>query len=188
MLLELLIAGQLQTYTPQPEPEVRQETETVQIIDIEEVAEVPPELTLKEKIKSNYYKCNTDTHYIRADNAKCLAKPVYTSYAKKRSTGRQNSSRAYSGYYYQCAGWVASKRYVPAGWGNASNWRSAAQRAGWTISGRPVAGAIGWRGNHVVYVERVNGNGTVRISERNYDWKNSIRTITVPISKYTYLY
>lgn len=32
-------------------------------------------LSLAEKIKSNYYKCNLDTEYIRKDNARCIKKP-----------------------------------------------------------------------------------------------------------------
>lgn len=87
----------------------------------------------------------------------------------------------------QCTSWVASHRYVPAGWGDASNWKYAASAAGWTVSAKPVAGAIGWTYGHVVFVVSV-GNGVVRISEQNWDWNSGIRTITVPSSKYTYLY
>lgn len=94
-----------------------------------------------------------------------------------------------SGWYYagQCTAWVASKRYVPDGWGNATDWKWHAQQEGWTVSSVPVAGAIGWTYGHVVYVESV-GSGVVTISEQNYDWNGSIRTITVPVGKYTYLY
>lgn len=87
----------------------------------------------------------------------------------------------------QCTAWVASHRYVPNGWGDATNWKSAAKRAGWTISATPVPGAIGWTYGHVVLVVSVS-DGKVVISEANYDWHGSIRTITVPTSKYTYLY
>lgn len=193
MILELLIAGHLNTYLPKPEPEVRQETQIVQVIEIEETEpSPPPEPTLEEKIKNNYYQCDTNTHFIRADTAECMLKPTNTPVAPQTPFVRpqnasQRTSGTQSGQYYQCAGWVASKRYVPAGWGNATNWKNAATRAGWTISKTPVAGAIGWRPGHVVYVEAVHGN-TVTISERNYDWKNSVRTITIPTSTYTYLY
>lgn len=101
----------------------------------------------------------------------------------------QNSSdTAPSGWYPvgQCTHYVWSRRPVP-GWGNATSWLYEAKQAGWTISDKPIAGAIGWTYGHVVYVESVQGS-TVTISEANYDWRGSIRTITVPTSKYTYLY
>lgn len=191
MLLELLIAGHLNTFIP-PEPEVKPETAIVQVIKTEEVPappEAPPEPSLEEKIKNNYYQCDTNTHFIRADTAECKLKPTNTPITSKTRVGpSRNTPQAKRGHYYQCAGWVANKRYVPIGWGNASNWKNAATRAGWTISRLPIAGAIGWVPGHVVYVEAVHNNGTVTISEQNYDWKNSIRTITVPVSKYVYLY
>jgi surface antigen len=76
---------------------------------------------------------------------------------------------------------------VPNNWGNASSWYSSAQAAGWTTSSEPVAGAVGWSSGHVVYSERVEGN-KVLISEQNYDWNSSIRTIWVDSSKYIWIY
>lgn len=98
-------------------------------------------------------------------------------------------STGLNGYYSgQCTAWVASKRHVPPGWGNASDWRDSAIAAGWVVSDIPVAGAIGWTPGHVVYVEAVNLDGTVTISEQNYDWNSGIRTVTVSVNKYTYIY
>jgi len=161
--------------------------------------ETPPaivkvvEPTLAQKIESNYYKCNTDIQWIRADNAQCLDKTPNTTQEPTRqaqSTVRtpQNGSVGLNGYELgQCTGWVASHRYVPAGWGNASSWKQGAINAGWTVSNTPVVGAIAWRYGHVAYVIGV-GSGTVTISEQNYDWHSGIRTIDVPTSSYIYLY
>ena len=92
------------------------------------------------------------------------------------------------GYYPagQCTNLVWSKRPVPA-WGNATEWKWQAKRAGWTVSNKPVKRAIGWTYGHVVFILSVHGK-TVTIVEANYDMNGSIRTITVPTSKYTYLY
>lgn len=106
--------------------------------------------------------------------------------SQTHSGGAENSLNGYTPG--QCTAFVASKRYVPPGWGNASNWRNAAIGAGWIASSSPVAGAIGWTSGHVVYVESVNGDGTVTISEQNYDWNSGIRTATFPVGKYVYLY
>ena len=103
-------------------------------------------------------------------------------------TGAFAPSQGLNGYYAgQCTAWVASKRHVPAGWGDASNWKQSAINAGWTVSARPVAGAIAWRWGHVAYVEAVNGN-KVLISEQNYDWNSGIRSIWIDYTDYEYLY
>jgi LysM repeat protein len=100
----------------------------------------------------------------------------------------QSGSTGLNGYEFgQCTGFVASKRFVPSGWGNATTWKQGAINAGWTVSNTPVAGAIAWTYGHVAYVESV-GDGVVTISEQNYDWNSGIRTITVPVSQYTYIY
>ncbi len=55
--------------------------------------------------------------------------------------------------------------------GNASNWANAAASSGYTVNNTPKVGAImqttqGYYG-HVAYVEGVNSNGSVRVSEMN---------------------
>lgn len=155
----------------------------------------PVEPTLEEKIKTNFYKCNTDLQWIRKDNAQCLNKqsgnipqPKTENASQPIKSTPHNGSTGLNGYYEgQCTGYVASRRYVPPGWGNASDWKYNAQRAGWTVSSTPVAGAIAWRSGHVAYVESVQGD-MVTISEQNYDWNSGIRTITIPIGQYLYLY
>ncbi len=71
----------------------------------------------------------------------------------------------------QCTYYVASRRPVPAGWGNARNWKYAAQRSGLSVNNLPSVGAIAWtsRGyyGHVAIVEQVQP-GRVLISEMNY--------------------
>jgi LysM repeat protein len=86
----------------------------------------------------------------------------------------------------QCTWLVWTKRPVGM-WGNASDWLYNAQRDGVATGSTPRAGAIGWTSGHVVYVESVHGD-TVTISEANYDYAGSIRTIDMPASKYLYIY
>lgn len=149
----------------------------------------PVELTLQQKIDTNHYKCNTDLEWIWASDATCHPKQVQST-TRTQSTVKQprNGSTGLNGYYVgQCTGHVASLRYVPAGWGDATNWGYAASSAGWTVSNTPVAGAIAWRSGHVAFVISV-GAGTVLISEQNYDYNGSIRTINVPTNSYKYIY
>jgi len=158
------------------------------------------EPTLEEKIKSNFYKCNTDIEWIRADNAKCLVKnPTLASssnniapQAEKPLEPIKNGSNSPNNYEYgQCTWWVKHWKPEVGNWGNANDWGYAAQAAGWTVSSIPVAGAVAWstRGyyGHVAYVLEVRGS-TVVIQEGNYDFKGSVRTIVVPVSEYRYIY
>jgi surface antigen len=154
------------------------------------VQQVKQELTVEEKIKTNYYKCNTDIQWIRADNAQCLDKTQTTRRkpSKQPQNSPQGGSVGLNGYELgQCTAWVAQHRYVPAGWGNASDWKYNAEAAGWTVSPTPIVGAIAWRYGHVAYVIGV-GDGVVTISEQNYDWNSGIRTITIPVGDYLYIY
>ena len=57
-------------------------------------------------------------------------------------------------------------------WWNANNWDNAAARDGYRIDGNPTVGSIaqsdaGYYG-HVAFVERVNSNGSILVSEMNF--------------------
>lgn len=86
--------------------------------------------------------------------------------------------------YGWCTYYVASRRYVPGGWGNAQSWLGSARRSGYATGSRPVPGAImvsseSWIG-HVAYVESVHGD-SFTVSEMNYKgWGiTSQRTISI---------
>lgn len=106
----------------------------------------------------------------------------------KPSVNSGGFSVAPSGWYPvgQCTWYVWTRRPVGM-WGNASDWLYNAQRDGVATGSVPRAGAIGWTSGHVVFIESVQGD-MVTISEANYDYNGSIRTITVPASKYQYIY
>ncbi len=84
------------------------------------------------------------------------------------------------GYGYgcrQCVSYVAwrvgvERGYVPVNWGNANDWVGNARRAGYTVSSTPKAGSAGviygGQYGHIVWVDSVNGDGTLTISQYNY--------------------
>ena len=90
-----------------------------------------------------------------------------------------NSSYSYNGYGPGwCTWWVADQRAnigapIPNGWGNAISWIGSASAQGYAVGYTPVAGSIiAWPGvNHVAYVESVNGDGTVTISEMGWNFQ-----------------
>lgn len=92
-----------------------------------------------------------------------------------------------------CTWYVADKRYVPGGLGDARTWFDRASARGMPVGERPVAGAIAWREpgrtlGHVAYVERVNADGSFTLSEMNYRglYKISQRTVSAEGWKFIY--
>lgn len=113
-----------------------------------------------------------------------------TAFSVSGLTGAGSIGNSYA--YGYCTWYVASRRGVPSNWGNAYSWLSAARAAGYGTGSTPRPGAVAWeRGNHVAYVESVNGN-TVTVSEMNYwggggGWgRRSYRTTSA--STFLYIY
>ena len=77
-----------------------------------------------------------------------------------------------NGYVWGNCTWYVKNRKPNIGgyWGNAgAGWLYQAARYGFQTSNTPVAGSIGVQGGHVVIIESVNGDGTVNLSEMNYN-------------------
>lgn len=77
---------------------------------------------------------------------------------------------------------------LPNNLGNANTWVARAAAQGLSTGSAPRVGAIGQQGMHVVYVQSVNIDGTVTISEMNYGGLYKIGTRTVPASIFQYIY
>ena len=87
--------------------------------------------------------------------------------------------------------WYAKNRRpdLPNNLGNAITWVSRAKAQGIPTGSSPRAGAIGQRGNHVVYIERVNPDGSVYYSDMNgIAGFNNVGYATVSASTFTYIY
>lgn len=90
----------------------------------------------------------------------------------------------------QCTWYAKSKRPdLPNNLGNGGQWVANAAKYGYATGSTPRAGAIGEQPGHVVYVESVNSDGTVNISEMNYaGGVGVVHTRTVAASTFTYIY
>lgn len=109
---------------------------------------------------------------------------VSSSYTTPR--GNTSGNTYYAGY---CTWYAKSRRPdLPNNLGNAITWVSRAAAQGYATGSAPRVGAIGQQGNHVVYVERVHANGTVTISEMNYEGFGVVSSRTVPASTFRYIY
>lgn len=89
----------------------------------------------------------------------------------------------------QCTQWAWYKRQdLPSNLGNANKWAANARAAGYRVDRIPSAGAVfqtpsGWYG-HVGYVEAVNPDGSIVVTEMNYG-HISYRVVrsTIPANK-----
>ena len=90
-----------------------------------------------------------------------------------------------------CTWFVASRRSVPSGWGNARNWLANARAAGWATGSTPRVGAIAWTGagamGHVALVVAVNGNQAT-LQEMNYAGFGVVSSRVVNASEMIYIY
>ncbi len=122
--------------------------------------------------------------------------PSTTTYSQPATAAAPAPARTYSAssagntYAYGWCTWYVKSRKpnIPNSWGNAYQWTSSAAASGYATGSTPVAGAIGAAGNHVVYVESVNGN-MVTISEMAYAGGVGVQHFrTVPASSFYYIY
>lgn len=96
--------------------------------------------------------------------------------------------------YGYCTWYVKNRRgaSIPGNLGNANTWFSRAQAAGMATGYTPRAGAVGTttRGalGHVVYVESVNPDGSINISEMNAPTWGATTYRTAAASEFSYIY
>lgn len=101
--------------------------------------------------------------------------------------GENSAGNAYS--YGYCTWYAKQKRPdLPNQMGNAYSWVSSARALGIPTGSKPKAGAIGQRGNHVVYVEKVNSDGTITVSDMNYAGWGVVTTRKVAANSHYYIY
>jgi hypothetical protein len=104
-------------------------------------------------------------------------------------SGCVNDGRGF--FQGQCTSWVAhrlsqlngisfSNWYAGRHWGDADQWAEVAKSIRIKPSDKPTAGDVAWyaRG-HVAYVESVDPDGSIMISEMNFDGHNGFRMITL---------
>lgn len=128
-------------------------------------------------------------------------KPAATPVRRSTSSTSSSSSARFSfgggvlyagnryayGYctYYAYNKRAAAGRPIGSNWGNATTWASLARASGFSVDKSPRAGDVfqtsgGWGGyGHVGYVERVNDDGSIFVSEMNYAGWNRVSSRTI---------
>ncbi len=102
----------------------------------------------------------------------------------------RNTAISGNGYVAGYCTWYVKNRRpdLPNNLGNASSWVSNASRQGLSTGSTPAVGAVGQRNNHVVYVESVNDDGTITITDMNHEALYEITTRVVNASDFRYIY
>ncbi|MBR1801755.1 CHAP domain-containing protein [Candidatus Saccharibacteria bacterium] len=105
------------------------------------------------------------------------------TYPKRNNCPQDNLKYSfYGGYVCQCVsytGWKVFERYGIriSAWGNANQWHNTARRLGYTVDHTPEAGSVAistsgaW--GHAMWVEGVNPNGTINLSEYNNSYSSA---------------
>ncbi|WP_414045588.1 LysM peptidoglycan-binding domain-containing protein [Macrococcus equi] len=103
-------------------------------------------------------------------------------------------------YYGQCTWYVFNKRAaigknISTYWWHANNWANGARKDGYVVNNTPTVGSIATTTDgpygHVAFVERVNPDGTILVSETNYLTPSGVvgyRTLTLAqMSRYQFI-
>ncbi len=127
---------------------------------------------------------------VAAVNKNVASKKSMTSTPPPAQATQSRGSASGNGYVAgYCTWYVKNKRPdLPNNLGNAISWVSRAAAQGLPTGSSPQVGAVGQRGNHVVYVESVNNDGTVTISEMNHKGLYVQTTRTLPATYFSYIY
>ncbi|WP_251517886.1 MULTISPECIES: CHAP domain-containing protein [Staphylococcus] len=149
----------------------------------------------------NNHKVSNNNYSVSTTNAPSSSSKSTNSTRSSSSSVSLSSASGSSTNLYtagQCTYYVYDKvgGKIGSTWGNANNWASAASAAGYTVNNTPSSGSIlqtsaGGYG-HVAYVENVNSDGSVTVSEMNYGQGPGVvttRTISASqASSYNYIH
>lgn len=126
-----------------------------------------------------------------APTAAVSYEPVYSQTYTPGSQAVYATDSAGNTYFKGYCTWYVKDRRpdLPNMLGNGGEWAGNAAARGFTTGSTPQVGAVAETNGHVAYVEAVNGDGTITISEMNGTAGfGNVGTRTVPASSYNYIY
>lgn len=154
---------------------------------------------------------NPGVQIIIPNGVKPAARPTTYSSSSTSSSSLSSAGFSFGGgvvyagnrYAYGYCTWYAYNKRAAAGrvigsnWGNATTWAALARASGFAVDKAPQAGDVfqtsgGWGGyGHVGYVEAVNPDGSILVSEMNYAGWNRVSSRTIPadqVGLYNYIH
>lgn len=157
------------------------------VIDVGDKIRIPAK---NEKLEDRFSKLQQQVAAAPAPSATEYV-PVYSSTYTPGSQAVYATDSAGNTYFKGYCTWYAkSKRPdLPNMLGNGGEWSANAAARGFKTGSTPRKGAIAETTGHVAYVERVNKDGTITISEMNGQAGfGKVGTRNVPAGKYRYIY
>lgn len=129
------------------------------------------------------------------DGVQPTRRPIYSPTASSFASGAITARYGGNGYDYGWCTWHAANRRIqigrplPTNLGNAISWYYLAQRSGLSVGNTPAAGAVLWHANigglgHVAFVEKINADGSMLVSDMNYPSWGRVTHRTVPPSEF----
>ena len=129
-----------------------------------------------------------------AEQTQVIAGAVYSQAGQADAPvggGMARGSSAGNTYAQGWCTWYAKEMRpdLPNNLGNGGQWVANAAAQGIPTGSSPRTGAIAEEPGHVAYVESVNGDGTITISEMGWNYQvGQFNRRTVPASNYRYIY
>lgn len=160
------------------------------VINVDDEIRIP---TPDEELKDRFAEYTVSQPIVTQTNVRNQPTSTYNTptYSQPSApTSAYNTNSAGNTYAYGWCTWYVKSRKanIPNNWGSAAQWVSRASASGYATGTTPLAGAIGAAGNHVVYVESVNGD-MVTISEMAYAGGIGVQHFrTVPANSFYYIY
>lgn len=117
--------------------------------------------------------------------------PVYSQTYTPGAQAVYATDSAGNTYFKGYCTWYVKERRpdLPNRLGNGGQWVASAAAQGYATGSTPRVGAVAETSGHVAYVEAVNGDGTITISDMNgAAGFGNVGSRNVPASQYNYIY
>ena len=161
--------------------------ENPDMIDVGQKLRIP---TAKEKLKNRLATYETTQQTYNTTTVPAQVTTYYTTPQVGRVAAYTGSIAGNTYGWGQCTWYVKNRRGdLPNSLGNGGAWVANAAARGYATGTKPRAGAVAEIPGHVMYVESVNKNGTVNISEMNFNGGVGVvshRTIPASSARYVY--
>lgn len=141
---------------------------------------------------------NYTNNYNQNYNTSNMSQSFSSSVTQTATQSTSSSANLYTAG--QCTYYVFDKKQadgdpISSTWGNANQWAANAAADGHTVNNTPKQGSIlqsnsGAMG-HVAYVENVNSDGSIEVSEMNYQGEGVVSSRTISASEagsYNYIH
>lgn len=151
-----------------------------------------------QQTQTQNFSSNYTNNYSQNYNTSNMSQSFSSSVTQTATQTSSSSANLYTAG--QCTYYVFDKKQadgdsISATWGNANQWASNAAADGHTVNNTPKEGSIlqssAGAFGHVAYVENVNSDGSIEVSEMNYQGEGVVSSRTISASEagsYNYIH